>query len=56
MTKMRPPAHPVPIQIMHWTGATSIICVMLSGWAIYNASRSLPFTFPGRMTLGFSGS
>jgi thiosulfate reductase cytochrome b subunit len=53
MTKMRPPAHPVPIQIMHWTGATSIICVMLSGWAIYS---SLPFAFPRWMTLGFSGS
>jgi thiosulfate reductase cytochrome b subunit len=26
---------------------------MLSGWAIYNASRSLPFTFPRWMTLGF---
>jgi thiosulfate reductase cytochrome b subunit len=32
---------------MHWIGATSIICMMLSGWAIYNASPSLPFTFPG---------
>ena len=31
---------------MHWIGATSIICMMLSGWAIYNASRSLLFTFP----------
>jgi thiosulfate reductase cytochrome b subunit len=37
---------------MHWIGATSIICMMLSGWAIYNASPSLPFTFPGWMTLG----
>ena len=23
MTKMRPPAHPVPIRIMHWIGASS---------------------------------
>jgi thiosulfate reductase cytochrome b subunit len=52
MTKMRPPAHPLPIRIMHWIGATSIICMMLSGWAIYNASPSLPFTFPHWMTLG----
>jgi thiosulfate reductase cytochrome b subunit len=52
MTKMRPPAHPLPIRIMHWIGATSIICMVLSGWAIYNASPSLPFTFPGWMTLG----
>jgi thiosulfate reductase cytochrome b subunit len=26
--------------------------MMLSGWAIYNASPSLPFTFPRWMTLG----
>jgi thiosulfate reductase cytochrome b subunit len=52
MTKVRPAAHPLPIRIMHWIGATSIICMMLSGWAIYNASPSLPFTFPHWMTLG----
>ena len=52
MTKMRPPAHSLPIRIMHWIGATSIICMMLSGWAIYNASPSLPFTFPRWLTLG----
>lgn len=52
MIKMRPPAHPLPIRIMHWIGVTSIICMMLSGWAIYNASPSLPFTFPRWMTLG----
>jgi thiosulfate reductase cytochrome b subunit len=37
---------------MHWVGAISIICMMLSGWAIYNASPSLPFAFPRWMTLG----
>ena len=37
---------------MHWIGATSVICMMLSGWAIYNASPSLPFTFPRQTTLG----
>jgi thiosulfate reductase cytochrome b subunit len=52
MTKMRPSAHPLPIRIMHWIGAISILCMMLSGWAIYNASPSLPFTFPRWMTLG----
>jgi thiosulfate reductase cytochrome b subunit len=48
----RRPAHPLPIRIMHWIGAISIICMILSGWAIYNASPSLPFTFPRWMTLG----
>ena len=46
------PAHPLPIRIMHWIGAISVLCMMLSGWAIYNASPSLPFTFPRWMTLG----
>jgi thiosulfate reductase cytochrome b subunit len=46
------PAHPLPIRIMHWIGALSVICMVLSGWAIYNASPSLPFTFPKWMTLG----
>ena len=53
MTKpLRRPAHPLPIRVMHWIGAISVLCMMLSGWAIYNASPSLPFTFPRRMTLG----
>jgi thiosulfate reductase cytochrome b subunit len=45
-------AHPLPVRIMHWIGATAIICMILSGWAIYNASPLLPFTFPRWMTLG----
>ena len=45
-------AHPLPVQIMHWIGAAAIICMILSGWAIYNASPLLPFTFPQWMTLG----
>jgi thiosulfate reductase cytochrome b subunit len=37
---------------MHWIAAPTVICMTLSGWAIYNASPSLPFTFPRWMTLG----
>jgi thiosulfate reductase cytochrome b subunit len=37
---------------MHWVGAVAIVSMMLSGWAIYNASPSLPFSFPTWMTLG----
>jgi thiosulfate reductase cytochrome b subunit len=51
-TRAARPAHPLPIRIMHWVGAASIISMMLSGWAIYNASPSLPFTFASWMTLG----
>jgi thiosulfate reductase cytochrome b subunit len=37
---------------MHWIGATAVICMILSGWTIYNASPSLPFSFPPWTTLG----
>ena len=37
---------------MHWIGAVAILCMISSGWTIYNASPSLPFTFPRWMTLG----
>jgi len=37
---------------MHWIGATAVICMILSGWEIYNTSPLLPFTFPRWMTLG----
>ncbi len=46
------PAHPLPVRVMHWVGAGAIITMMLSGWAIYDASPSLPFTFPRWATLG----
>ena len=37
---------------MHWIAAPAIIGMILSGWAIYDASPSLPITFPRWMTLG----
>ncbi len=53
MTKtLKRPAHPLPIRIMHWIGAISVLCMMFSALAIYNASPSLPFTFPHWMILG----
>ena len=45
-------AHSLPIRTMHWIGAIAVICMILSGWQIYNASPLLPFTFPRWMTLG----
>ncbi|HTH95906.1 MAG TPA: cytochrome b/b6 domain-containing protein [Stellaceae bacterium] len=50
--RRRRPAHPLPVRIMHWIGAVAILCMISSGWAIYNASPSLPFTFPRWITLG----
>lgn len=53
MTKAhKRPAHSLPIRVMHWIWAPAVICMMLSGWAIYDASPDLPFTFPRWMTLG----
>ena len=45
-------AHPWPVRVMHWIGAYAMICMILSGWQIYNASPSFPFTIPNWMTLG----
>ena len=45
-------AHSLQVRIMHWIGAIAVICMILSGWQIYNASPLLPFTFPRWMTLG----
>jgi len=38
--------------IMHWLGATAVICTIFSGWQIYNASQLLPSTFRQWMKLG----
>jgi len=40
------------VRVMHWIGAFAIICMILSGWQIYNASPILPFVFPQWMALG----
>ena len=47
-----PPAHPLAVRVMHWVGAVAMICMILSGITIYNASPSLPFTFPHALMLG----
>ena len=46
------PPHPVILRITHWVGAAAMITMILSGWAIYNASPLLPFMFPPWVTLG----
>ncbi|MGA9865580.1 MAG: cytochrome b/b6 domain-containing protein [Acetobacteraceae bacterium] len=40
------------IRVTHWIGAFGLICMILSGWQIYNASPLLPFLFPRWITLG----
>ena len=46
------PVHPLIVRVMHWVGAFAILCMILSGWQIYDASPILPFVFPRWMTLG----
>jgi thiosulfate reductase cytochrome b subunit len=45
-------SHPITVRLTHWVGAAAMIAMILSGWAIYNASPILPFTIPGYLTLG----
>jgi thiosulfate reductase cytochrome b subunit len=44
--------HPGILRITHWVGAAAMITMILSGWAIYNASPLLPFIIPPGLTLG----
>jgi thiosulfate reductase cytochrome b subunit len=45
-------AHSATIRFLHWVSVYAIGCMVFSGWQIYNASPSLPFTFPRWMGLG----
>jgi thiosulfate reductase cytochrome b subunit len=45
-------AHPAAIRLMHWVWVYAIGCMVFSGWEIYNASPSLPFSFPSWSGLG----
>jgi thiosulfate reductase cytochrome b subunit len=53
IAETKPPRqlHPI-VRITHWVGAAAMICMILSGWQIYNASPILPFSFPAWATLG----
>jgi thiosulfate reductase cytochrome b subunit len=48
----RTAAHPAIIRILHWVWVYAIGCMVFSGWEIYNASPSLPFSFPRWTGLG----
>jgi thiosulfate reductase cytochrome b subunit len=48
----KPPTHPIVLRCTHWIGAAAMITMILSGWAIYNASPLLPFIIPPGLTLG----
>jgi thiosulfate reductase cytochrome b subunit len=44
--------HPLIVRITHWLNAIAMVCMIMSGWQIYNASPLFPFTFPRWATLG----
>ncbi|MDY7546106.1 cytochrome b/b6 domain-containing protein [Glaciimonas sp. CA11.2] len=44
--------HPLLVRIVHWINAFAIVCMVMSGWAIYNASPLFGFGFPHWATLG----
>ncbi len=43
---------PLVVRITHWVNAVAIVCMVMSGWQIFDASPFLPFTFPPWATLG----
>lgn len=46
------PIHPLFVRITHWVNACAMICMIASGWRIYNASPLFGFSIPSRLTLG----
>lgn len=44
--------HPLVVRVTHWLNAFAMICMITSGWQIYNASPLFGFAFPHWMTLG----
>jgi thiosulfate reductase cytochrome b subunit len=44
--------HPLAVRAAHWLNAFAIGCMLMSGWAIYNASPLFGFKFPAWATVG----
>ncbi len=44
--------HPWPVRLTHWLNAACMVCMVMSGWAIYNASPLFSFRFPVSLTVG----
>ncbi len=44
--------HPLMVRITHWINAFAMLCMITSGWKIYNASPIFPFMFAKWLTLG----
>ena len=44
--------HPLIVRLTHWINAFAIVCMVMSGWQIYDASPLFAFRFPAWATLG----
>jgi len=44
--------HPLMVRITHWVNAFAMLCMITSGWKIYNASPIFDFMFAKWLTLG----
>jgi thiosulfate reductase cytochrome b subunit len=44
--------HPLVVRATHWINAFAMTCMLMSGWAIYNASPLFAFRFPMWATVG----
>ena len=49
---MKRKVHPLTVRATHWINAFAMVCMLMSGWAIYNASPIFAFRFPPWATLG----
>jgi thiosulfate reductase cytochrome b subunit len=52
MRTQRVVVHSLVVRITHWINAFAMVCMVMSGWAIYNASPLFPFRFPAWATVG----
>ncbi|HEY4069038.1 MAG TPA: cytochrome b/b6 domain-containing protein [Burkholderiaceae bacterium] len=46
------PIHPLAVRVAHWVNAVAMVWMVMSGWAIYNASPLFGFRFPAWATIG----
>ncbi len=44
--------HPWPVRLTHWINAYAVGCMVMSGWAIYDANPFFGFSVPRWATLG----
>lgn len=44
--------HPLAVRTTHWINVFAMVCMLMSGWAIYNASPLFGFRFPAWATVG----